>query len=642
MFDLFRSKQKSVRLVLGALLLLVALSMITYLIPGGPGTGGSRADVVAEVGNDKVTVRDVQVAVDRITRQSQGIPKALLAMYVPQIINQLVTQKALAYEAKRMGLQVSDAELASVIQAQFSQLSPNGQLDQATYRNFIEQQGMTVPEFESNIRSEMTGIRLETIALQSIVVTPAEIEQEYKRKNEKVGLQYVELSTKNFTSKVSNDPAALKAYFEKNRESFKTQPKRSFVLVVANTADFAQAANISDQDLQKQYQANIDQYRVLERVNVRHILIKTQGKPKEEEPKLREKAEGILKQLKSGANFAELAKKDSEDPGSGQKGGELGWIARGQTVPAFEKAAFSLKPNELSNVIATEYGFHILQITSHEQAHTRTFDEVKPELLAEQQKSIGQEKAQQAVEQARAEILRTPAQAEVIAKKHNLKAFKVDQAVSGQPLPEIGSSPEISNTIFSAQKGEVSQVGMTQSGKIAFAAITDVIPARNAEYAEVEKDVRERYTTAEAERLLRETGQGVAAKIKQGETLAAIAKQYGASVKTASPFTVEGAAEGIGPGRDLAAAFDAKVGDTIGPVNVGASAFICKVSEKVAPDMDQLAKTRDSLIQSVRARKSQEQDALFKESITSALIKQKKVKLYQDVIDRIKASYSQS
>ncbi len=204
-----------------------------------------------------------------------------------------------------------------------------------------------------------------------------------------------------------------------------------------------------------------------ERVKVRHILIKTQGKPKEEAPKLKAKAEDILKQLQHGADFAQLAKQNSEDPGSAVKGGELGWIVKGQTVPNFEKTAFSLKPGELSGVVETEYGYHIIQVEEKQTAHTQSFEEVKPQLLADAQKQAGADDLKKAMDAAHDEIAQHPSQAEAIAKKYNLKFFKLSNVASGQPLPEVNNPPELTNAIFAAPKGSVTDVAdLSNQGKV--------------------------------------------------------------------------------------------------------------------------------------------------------------------------------
>ncbi len=313
-------------------------------------------------------------------------------MYVPSVVNQLIEAKAMAYKAREMGLKVSDQELGDAIQSEFSS-ELGGKFDLSIYQAVLAQQGMTVPDFEKERREAMLGMRLENLEMQALIVPDQAAKAEYQRKNMKVGLQYVGFESKDFTSKVNKDPALVKAYFDKNRSSFRIPEKRNVELIVGTTADFVQAVKISDDDLKKEYQENIDSYRMPERVRVRHILIKTQGKPKDEAAKLKAKAEDILQQLRHGADFAELAKKNSEDPASAAKGGEYGWMVRGQTVPAFEKVAFSLKPGELSGLVETEYGYHIIQVEDKQPAHTQSFEDVKPQLLAEAQKQAGADNA---------------------------------------------------------------------------------------------------------------------------------------------------------------------------------------------------------------------------------------------------------
>jgi len=640
MFDLFRSRDKSVRILLGVLLGLVALSMLVYLIPGGPG-GSSAAgqNVVAVVGDSKITAQDLQRTVQQIQSRQQNMPKALLALYIPSIVNQMIDAKAMAYKASQLGLQVSDQELADSIQSEFtSQLGQ--QFNMNVYQQILAQQGMTVADFEKERREGMLAMRLEDLEAQALLVSDGEARAEYARKNEKIGLEYIAFTDKDFASKVNTDPAAVKAYFEKNRAEFRIPEKRDLDLIVGSVADFMQSANITDAELHKQYQDNLDNYRVPERVNVRHILIKTQGKPKDQWPQLKAKAEDILKQLQHGGNFAQLAKKDSEDPGSAEKGGELGWITRGQTVPNFDKAAFSLKPGELSGIVETEYGYHIIQVEQKEAGHVKPFDEVKPQLLAEAQKDAATANLKKAADDARAQIAKSPSQAEEIAAKHDLKFYKLNNVTSGESLPQVGTDQDLTTALFSTSKGGVSSVvNLDSQGKAAFGVVTNVSPAHPAQYAEVQKDVLQKYTAAESLRLAQEAAKNAAAQARKGESLQAIAKQHNLQVKTAAPFTIDGAAEGIGSATLFPEAFKDKVGDIVGPVAAQSDQFVCKVSQKIPADMTQYAKDKDSIIQSLTAKKRETQQGLFRDSVVSELKRGGKIKLNQDTINRIVSAF---
>jgi peptidyl-prolyl cis-trans isomerase D len=548
---------------------------------------------------------------------------------------------AKAYKARQMGLSISDEELANSIQRMMAP-QMGGKFDQNVYAAMVQDRGFTIPQFESFLRVNLLASRYDEVVSQSLVVTDEEARREYQRENEKVGLQYMQFSPKEFTKKVKMDSASINAWFAKHKNEFHVPEKRSFNLVVGSDADFAQSVQVSDQDLRRRYQENIDSYRTPERVHVRHILIKTTGVAKNQQDKLHQKAEDILKQLKNGADFAALAKKDSDDPGSAQKGGDLGWIVKGQTVPEFEKAAFSLKPNELSGIITTEYGFHIIQVLEHQNARVESFEEAKPQLMAEARKEIGAENMQKAVDAARDETARTPSQMEAIAKKYGLKFFKVDNAANNASLPDLNSAPDVTSAIFAAPKGSVTDVvAVAAAGKAAFAEVTNITPSRPANFDEVQAEVTQRYTDDEANRLMQDAANAAAARVKKGEDFQLVAKSEGAELKTASPFTVMGSAEGIGPATALEQAFgpQTKVGDTFGPVSQSGSLFICKVTSKTPADMSQFAQNRDTMIQTLKQKKGEVQGGLFGDSLVTDLRKRGVVKLNQRAIQNLAASY---
>lgn len=642
MFNFFRSREKSARYLIGAILVVISLSMLLYLIPGGPGGGSaSSPNVVATVGGDKITVGDVQGALERVAGSQPNFPRAFMAMYVPSIVNQYVEMYAKAYKAQKLGLSVSDEDLAATIQRMMAP-QMGGKFDKNMYGAVLQQRGFTIPQFESFLRVNMLSSRYDAIASQSLVVTDSEARKEFERENEKVGLQYIQFSQKDFTNKVKAEPAALKTWFDKHREQFRDPEKRSFQLVVGSDADFARTVNVSDSDLRKRYQDNIDSYRTPERVMARHILIKTTGVPKDQIPRVRQKAEDILKQLKAGADFATLAKKNSDDPGSAQKGGELGWIVKGQTVPAFEKAAFSLKPNELSGIITTEYGFHIIQVEQHQDARVESFEEAKPQLLADAQKELGAQNMQNAVTAARTETARNPSQAQAIATKNGLKLFTVDQATSTTMLPDVGSQQDVSNAIFGAHKGEVTQVvTLDNPPKAAYGIVASITPSHQASFDEARAQVVSQYTTEQAHHLMMDAANAAAERAKKGESLEAIAKAEGGAVKIAQPFTLMGAAEGIGAASTVADAFapTSKVGDAFGPLAQGESVFVYKVTSKDPADMSKFAQNRDSMIQTLKQKKGEVQGALFGASLVADLKNHGVIKMNNQTIQQLAASF---
>ncbi|MGH9663922.1 MAG: peptidylprolyl isomerase, partial [Bryobacteraceae bacterium] len=507
------------RYLLGALLIIVALSMCTYLIPGGGMTGGGSAgdNVVAEVGDAQITTRDVQAQMEQILRGGR-IPPEMAQVYVPQIIDQMISDQAVAYEAKRLGLNVSNSELAEAIRAtpSFQPLFASGQFNKQAYENYLAQQGLTIPEFEANFKKQMLKTYLDNIALNGIVVTPADVEAAYKKKNEKLKVEYVSFSADKFKGQVKPSAEELKAYFNSHRNLFTVPEKRGFDIVLADEANVGQSIQVPEAALRRYYDTNLDKYRTPERVKARHILFMTQGKPPADLPKIRAKAEDVLKQVKNGGDFAGLAKKYSDDTASAVKGGDLGWVVRGQTVKAFEDAAFSMKPNQISNLVTTEYGFHIIQVLEKQPAHVQTFDEVKSQIAADIKREQVFDKMPQIADQARASLVKAPQQAAEIAKQDNLSFVHVDKAGTGDPLPQVGASPELLSAVMSLKKGEVSQVVQLSGNRLCIAVVTDVYPAHPAEFSDVEAQVRERYVTDKSNELVQAKLKEAAAKFTAG------------------------------------------------------------------------------------------------------------------------------
>ena len=513
MFYLFRSRAKLVKYLLTAFLLVLALSMLTYLIPGfGSSTDSSSGQVIAEIGKDTLTTLDAERGLRRAL-QSRQMPPELAQLYVPQIIDQMISERALAYEAQRLGFDVSKTELADAIQTAIPQLFPNGQFaGKEAYANFLSQQNTSIPEFEDNMRKQMLLTKLRDLALQGVIVTPAEVEKEYRRKNYKVKLEFVAISTDKLKSQVSVTDQQIQEFYSKNAAQFRTPEKRSFDMLVADPAKIAEAITIPDAELLRAYNANLDRFRMPERVKVRHILLKTTEKPPAEIPKIQAKAEDLLKQLKAGADFATLAKKNSEDPGSAEKGGDLGWIARGQTVKNFEDTAFSLKPNELSGVIKTEYGFHIIQVLEKEPARVKPFSEVKNDLADDRKKQMVNDREQTMADQARAALVKAPLDGEKIAAQLGAEFYKVDKVSPGDPIPQIGVNKEFEEALSSLKRGEVSPVLQAPGNKLVVVAVTDVVPSGQAPLSEVAGKIRQSLTDTKVLELLSQRANEVVKK----------------------------------------------------------------------------------------------------------------------------------
>lgn len=638
MFDLFRSRDKAVRILLTAILSLVTLSMIGYLIPGYGGSGGSSANdnVVAEVGPSTVTVREVQNAIQAVTR-AREMPPEMMAHYVPQIINQMITEKALVYEAGRMGIHVTEAETAKAIRDQMPNLFPNGQfVGKEAYAALLAQRDLTIPQFEQSMSEQIALNRLRNIALESTVVSKTDIEREFRLKNEKTAIEYVKLDPQKLQAEIKPSLEDLKDYFEKNKAAYRIPEKRAMKLVIVDPAKITESIALSDAQVRQAYEQNKDHYRVPDRVKARHILLMTQGKPASEEPKLKAQAEDLLKQLKGGADFAELAKKYSDDPGSKEKGGDLGWFGKGQMVPEFEAATFALKPNEISGVVKTSYGFHIIQVLEKEQAHLKTFDEVKDQIATELKKQKGQQLVQSTLDDAQAALKKNPAQVDQIAQQYHLGVVNVEKAGPGDPIPEIGVNREFQDSIATLKKGEISQPVSVPGNRMIMAVITNIFPAHPATFEEAEAQVRPALIFDRASRLAVQKADELAAKVKADNgDLKKAAQSMGLAVTEAPAFTRNGAIEGLGSPDAIPETFTKPVGTVFGPTVIGSFRVVGKITERIDANMTDLPAQADAIRDDIKHTKARERDALFEDGIREKLLKDGKIKIHQDVMKRL-------
>jgi peptidyl-prolyl cis-trans isomerase D len=428
-------------------------------------------------------------------------------------------------------------------------------------------------------------------------------------------------------------------HFNKNKAVFSVPEKRSLKLLVLDPAKFATGVTIADEDVRKAYESNKERYRTGERVKIRHILLKTTEKPKEEHPKIRAKLEGILKQIQGGADFAEMAKKNSEDTGSAVKGGDLDWVVRGQMVKNFEEASFSLKPKELSKVIQTEYGYHVLEVMAKEDARLKPFEEVKAELAGELKTQRSRDASQSALDSLQTAARKGVPNPEKLAAEFNLTLIPVDKAAASDRLPEIGKSPEMEAILRTLPKGGVSSPVPTELGRYVVAVVTDVFPAHAGEFTEFADDIRKQLEGSKLSAVTGSRANEIFARAQQAGDLKKVAQAMGLEVKSPPEFTRTGAVEGLGTGAFINDAFSKAPGSIIGPLPIAESFVIARVLSRQDADLALLVTQRDSIKEEIKARKSRERSEVFEDGLLQQLIKQGKVKIHDGVIKNLIANY---
>jgi peptidyl-prolyl cis-trans isomerase D len=640
MIRFLQSGNKAAKYILGGFLLILAASMVTYLIPGFmSGTDIAGNNVVAKVGGEEISNEQVQKVL-AAQMQRQRYPEQFAQFLRQQVVMQLVQQAELRYEAHRMGLSVSDDEFRDELQnGGYKQyFFPDGKwIGQQQYEQLLTSNGSTVAEFERSVKDELLLRKLVGTISSGVSVSPADVERAFKEKNTKVKFQYAVLSLDDITKQIKPTDAELKAFYQNNLRSYQNSipEKRQVRYFVLQDKDAESKVTVDPAEISRYYTTNQDQYRLPDRVKVRHILISIppagpDGKqdPKEVEA-ARKKAEDILASVKSGQNFAELAKKNSQDPGSADKGGELGWVVKGQTVPEFEKAAFELNPGQTSDLVKTTYGFHIIQSEEKETAHVKPLAEVKDSI----EKTLRQQKTNAYLDQqiTLAENTAKNGGLDKAAAKVGAQVITSNPITRGDSLPGVGPSPEIMNSIFAVSAKSGVQSGRFPQGYVVF-EVAKVEPPRTPSFDEIKDKVASDFKSQRGNELLQKKAQELADRAHTGHDLAKAAKEAGATVKTSDLVSQTSQVPDLGPVSQLREAFNLKPGEISGPISLGQKAAVVAVIDRQEPSTSdpEFAKAKDTLEQQLTDQKRQQALELFMANLNDRLKKEGKLKMNQN------------
>src|SRR6266446_669899 len=620
--------KRGYRILLGTFVVVLGGSMLLYLVPQSPTTGEVSTDTVAKVGDESVTLQDVRQQLAEI-EQRNPVPKPLEALYAQQILKQLVFQKEIEYEAKRLGITVSDQERADRIR-QFLPTAFNGTTFVGMDRYSAEVQQrfqLRVAEFEELIRRGLLEVIFGTPVTDGISVGPAELQDEFRIKNEKVKLDYALIKPEELEAKIAPDEAEIKASFEKNKSKYQVPEKRAVRYALVDVNQIRQNLQISDDQLKVQYQKNIQQYQVPNRVHAQHILLMTVGKTDAEVEEIRKKAEDILNQLKKGAKFEDLAKKYSEDPGTKDKGGDLGWLVQGQTVPEFEKVAFSLQKAQTSDLVKTQYGFHIIKVLDKETAHTKPFEEVKDSLRAPLLLSQADKQASDIADQMSAAIRKSnKTSLDDLANQYKLILGETRPVGATDPLLELGNSTDVKDAIFRLRAGELSLPIRTDRGYVVLSLKT-VLPAHQATLEEVRDKIITELKREKAAALARNKAEELVKRAKAGEKFDAAAKALGLEPKTSDLLARDGSIPGAASGKQLSPAFNLKPGGVGVPLNLGQNWLVYRVAEKQEPNLADFEKQKKELTESVLQSKRSLAFEAFRTALGERLKQEGKLKL---------------
>lgn len=633
------------KIVLGGLLTIISVFMVITLVPGFGstdffGTSGPARGVVAKVGGTDITSQEVQRQARQMVRQQfpRGGAQAsmLLPYFASQAAQQLIQRQALIAEAEHLGLRATDEDVRDELQhGRYAQVFfPGGNfIGQAQYEELLQQHDLTVPMFESDVKDEILIDKLRSLVTGGAMVSDADIRQKFEKENTKIKFDYAVLRKDDILKSLHPSDLELKAFYDRNKAAYNNSipEKRKIKYVLIDTAKLQGQQQVSQQDLQKYYDQHRDEFRVPEQANVRQILIKTplpgpDGKVDQKGiDDARKKADDVLKQLKAGAKFEDLAKKYSEDPSS-KSGGSVGWIKRGSfPVPEVDKAAFSLPNGGTSDVINAGYAFVILRVDDKQDAHVKTLAEVKDQA----EPIIKQQKAQQAADAEASGLL---SQARTVgldkaASAKGMQAVTTDFISREDSLPGIGTSPQFTEAVFNAaEKSPPDEVQLPQG--YAVFQLEAVKPPATPSFEEIRNRVETEFKNERAGTLLTQKTQELSDRAKADHDLKKAAKELGASMKSSDFVLPDGQVPDIGSmGGPASTAFTLKPGDISGPIDSGNTGAVLSILDKQAPADSEFASKKDQIRDTLVQNEQSELFGLFMANLRDQMEKSGKIKI---------------
>ena len=567
--------------------------------------------ILGRITSESVPVKTVEVnQLAQRQLQQQRLPDFLLP-YMAQRAGQILVQRAiLKQQADRLGLQVSDEDLRRELQTgPFAQyLFPNGTyVGDDAYMNFVQSAFQTSrSDFETQVKNDLELNRLQALITGGVTVSDNAVRDAYRVQGTKVKFDYAVISADDLRKTVNPSDDELQAFFKQNAARYATAiPETRKIQYASFDASSLPGGKpqVSDAEIQSYYNQHQAQYQVKAQVKVRHILIAVpSGADAKTDAAAKAKADDLLKQIKSGGNFADLASKNSDDPGSKTQGGELGWLDPGKTVPEFDKAAFSLAPGQTSDVIKTQFGYHILQVEDKKTAHLRTLAEVKPEIepVLEPQKAGAAEQAfaNQLADQAKKDGIDKAAAA------HNLHVVTTDYLAKDGVIAGLADGSTLLTQAFSAAKGAAPASVSTGDGFAVF-QVVDVKAAHAPDFADYKQHILDDYREQQVPQLLSAQLNKLDDRAKVLNDLKKAAAEMNIPVKTSDLVGKDGQVPDLGamsgPG---AVAFTLAKGAISAPINAGRVGVILSVTDKQEPTPEEIAKnfsqTREQLLSAQR------------------------------------------
>jgi peptidyl-prolyl cis-trans isomerase D len=580
----------------------ILFAIVIVFVFWGVGSFRSRnASKVATINGEVISVTEYRQAynnlLDRYRQQfGTSLNDQMIEMLQlkKQTLNQLIDRTVLLQEAKKLGLRVTDAEVAESIR-KTPIFQNSGKFDNRRYRSILAQVHLTPEEYEAEQKNVLLGKKLTRIIMGAAKVSEPEAREWYNWQNTSVNVDYVLFDPSRYTTIKPSDKE-IADYFDQHKEDYKTDPMVKARYVMFDPATYKNQVKVDDDEIADYYDAHIDEFKTEKKVEARHILIKVPPDASAEVVQAaKAKAEEIAKKAKAGEDFAELAKKYSEGP-SKDRGGYLGKFTRSQMVKPFADKAFSMAPGEISDPVKTQFGWHVIKVESVEKASTKTLEQSRKKILGilteKKAKNLAYDKAEQFYDNAydRNDLVEN-------AKSMGLTVMETGSFNRRGPDALGNGKAAFAKAAFDLKGNEISDI-QDIDGRYYIIQVTNTIPAAIPPLETVKKKVTADLTKKLRNEKAKKEAEAMATDLRKGKTFQECAHGFGLTIKHSGLFTRNQAIPGIGSDPKITeSAFRlASVGSTsTQPVEGSAGYYLLRLAEKKAPDPDGFKSKEDSI-----------------------------------------------
>jgi peptidyl-prolyl cis-trans isomerase D len=583
-----------------------------------PGQG-----VAAEVNGQKITRGQYEKNYENLLLMSRNVynktsfSEEELKQLRQQALDDLIERTLILQEADRLGITINQDETRKRI-AETPAFQRGGQFDKTLYLRQLSASRMTPGEFEKAMQISGLIAKLLDGVRDTAKLSDKELFELYRMENEKANLQFIKVDSPRFEDGIEVSPEELKAYYEESKENYRIPERVKVRYLAFDPQQYKEKEEITQEELEQSYRINKERFTQEKQVSARHILIKAdKEKGSAGEEAARTKAEDIRKRIDQGEDFAKLAEQFSEDPGTASKGGNLGSFKKGQMVKPFEEAAFSLTPGEVSPVVKSQFGFHIIKVESVEEEKVQSLEEVRSTLEEEMKAEKANQTVRREARRAGSLIYRSGNLVEY-ADEQNLKVEETDFFAQGEPIGKIGINKEVSDAIFELKAGEVSPVVSAGKNYYVFqlvereeSSLPPLEKVKDAVTRNLKKERANEKAQKEADRILKELSSGV--------PMEQLAEKEGYAVEETGAFTRSSNFIGkIGALKELLQDAFSLTQEKPYPQEVYSretSHFIVKLKEKEEAAEGNFLEEKDSLRTRLLSQKKEERVRLWLEDL---------------------------